>query len=386
MDYAATHHNRGRQPRGKTTTSLIPKARGIHGRHETPQRCSSGKEGHPATCSGNPTADGFLRTVFPATLKENKTLRDSTEKEHITAGFCASFSQLTAHYGITLPLPETFRYPDTIAYYFPLLRDALKDKAEGFYSLRLVNGDKKTFLVTEQHYPTGQTLYYLPVVPLYKMLRDKKHRKAALLLLSVCAWLYHIVDIPYYRQENNYLYYQYDMIKDWVEQDTDNEYAEDEKQDLRAATDIGDRMEQKLRHPANLERFARRLERFSARDELDGLCLATATQAHSLYLQYPNEGIFRNTPPRKQADPDGDYYDEIITMDKYISFTADTKGWLFDTLADTVNNEFNECGGTEEPILVKCFNGVPVTCSFDFERRAFEIMDGLCGILYNYKM
>lgn len=308
------------------------------------------------------------------------------EKEHIRAGFCASFEQLIAHYGITLPLPQTLRYPDTIAHYLPLLRDALKEKADGFYSLHLVNGDERTFLVTEQHYPTGQTLYYLPVIPLYKMLRDKKHRKAALLLLSVCAWLYRIVDIPYYRQENNYLYYQYDMIQDWVEQDTDNEYADNEIQDLREAADIGDRMEQKLRHPANLEYFAIRLERFSSGDELDRQCLATATQAYSICLQYPNESIFRNAPQRKQADPDRDDYDEIITMDKYISFSADTKGWLFDTLADTVNNEFNECGETEEPVLVKCFDGSPVPGSFDFERRAFEIMDGLCEILYNYKM
>lgn len=386
MDYAAKHHNRGKQPRGKTTTGFIPKARRIHGRHETPKRCGSRKKGHPATCSGSATADGFLRAIFPSTLKENKTLRDSTEKEHITAGFCASFEQLTAHYGLTLPLPQTVQYPDTIAHFLPLLQDALKEKAEGFYSLRLVIGDKRTFLITEQHYPTGQTLYYLPVVPLYKMMRDKKHRKAALLLLSVYAWLYHIVDIPYYRQENNYLYYQYDMIKDWVEQDTDNEYAEDEQQDLWAAAVIGDRMEQKLRHPANLERFAIRLARFSTGDELDRQCLATATQAYSIYLQYPNENIFRNAPVRKHADPDGDDYDEIITMDKYISFSADTKGWLFDTLADTVNNELNECGETEEPVLINYFDGAPVPGSFDFERRAFEIMDGLCEILYNYKM
>ncbi len=387
MDYATTHHKRGRHPRRKTTAIPIQKARGIYRFHATPERRSSSTKGHPTACPGGGAADGFVRAVFPATLKENKTLRDSTEKRRLADDFCTSFVQLTAYYGISLPLPQPFCYPDTITHLLPVLQDTLKQNVEGFYGLRFVQGHTTAFLVSEERHSTGQSLYYVPVLPLFKMLQDKHHKKAAALLLSVGAWLYRIVNIPYYRQEDAYLYYQYDMIKDWVEQDTDEEYDSTERHDLEAAATIGDRMEKKLRHPANLEWFARRLGRLRAYDELDGECHAVATIAHSLFTQYPNESVFRNAPIREETQDNDAYYDnEVITMDKYISFSADTEGWLFDTVADTVNNDFNECGETEEPQLQKCFDGNPITGSFDFERRVFDLMDRLCDILYNYKM
>jgi len=389
MDYATTHHNRGSHARRKTAGGTPQKARGIRGIHAASQRCRRSATRHLAACPASSLTDGFLRAVFPATLKENKTLRDCREQQGIAEGFCASFAQLTAHYGIALPLPENFQYPETINEYLPLLKDRLKGEVKDFYGLRLVQGGGSAFLVSEERYSTGQSLYYIPILPLYKMLRDKAHRKAATLLLSVGAWLYRIVDVPYYRKEGSYLHYQYEMIGDWVEQDTDNEYAEDEMRDIRAATTLGDVMEQKLRHPANGDHFAKSLARFRAEDALDTECLATATAAYGLFVEYPNESLFRNEPQRQQEedeDEDGYFDNETITMDKYVSFSADTKGWLFDTLADTVNNEFNECGEVEEPRLLKHFDGSPVTGSFDFERRVFELMDRLCDILYNYKM
>ena len=387
MDYATTHHHRGSHARRKTAGSTPQKARGIRGVHAAPQRCQRGTPGYLATCPGGTAADGFLRAVFPATLKENKTLRDCREQQRIAEGFRASFVQLTAHYGIALPLLEHFQYPETINEYLPLLQERLKGEVNDFYGLRFVQGGKTAFFVSEERYSTGQSLYYIPVIPLYKMLRDKAHKKAATLLLSVAAWLYCIVDVPYYRQEGSYLSYQYEMIGDWVEQDTDNAYAEDEMRDIRAATTLGDVMEQKLRHPANLDRFAKRLACSRAKDTLDSECFAVATAAYGLFVEYQNESLFRNEPQRQQEEDEDGYFDnETITMDKYVSFSADTKGWLFDTLADTVNNEFNECGEVEEPSLLKHFDGSPVTGSFDFERRVFELMDRLCDILYNYKM
>ncbi|WP_116789537.1 hypothetical protein [Flavobacterium psychrotrophum] len=385
MDYAIAHYNKGSHARRKTAGSPAQEPRGVFGFYETSQRCAATTAGYPPTCPGSAAADGFLRAVFPATLKENKTMRDSREIARIGKGFCTSLAQLTAHYGIALPLSEPFHYPETITTLLPLLQETLKGEVKDFYSLRLVQAKPIAFLVSEERHSTGQSLYYIPVVPIYKMLRSKRHKKAGILLLSVCSWLYRIVDVPYYRQENAYLYYQYDMIKDWVEQDTDNEYEGGEKQDLYTAITIGDHIEKKLSNAANLEQFTCRLNSFRAMDDVDQECFVVATQAHALFSQYPNESIFRNTPFREESEDD--YYDnETISMDKYISFSADTKGWLFDTVADTVNNEFNECGEIEEPTLVKCFNGTPTTGSFDFERRVFNLMDRLCDILYNYKM
>lgn len=386
MDYATTHHNRGGNPRRTTAGRPAQKTRGIHGLYATTQRHCRGTAGFAATCSGGATADGFLKAVFPATLKENKTLRDSTEKQQIAAGVAHSLSQLVTHYGIDLALPDDFCYPGGITYILHALQQTLKASVPLFESLRLVQSKRNAFFITTERVDTGQSLYYIPVVPLYGMQRDKRYAKAGALLLSVCSWLYRMAGVPYYRQEDAYLFYQFDMIKDWVEQDTDNEYAQTERQEIHTAAQIGDRMEKKLRHPANLEWFNRRLEGFKPKDGHDDACLEVATAAYALLLEYPGEHLFRNRPiPPEQ---DGDEYDENpnITMDKYISFSPDTKGWLFDTLSDTVNSEFNECGEVEEPGLAKCFDGQPVTGSLDFECRVFALMDTLCEILYNYKM
>ena len=73
--------------------------------------------------------------------------------------------------------------------------------------------------MAQERYNTGAMLYYIPVIPLYQMLRNKRRNKTGLLLLSVCTYLYRIADIPYYRQEGSYLYWIYEMLTEWLEQD-----------------------------------------------------------------------------------------------------------------------------------------------------------------------
>jgi len=73
-------------------------------------------------------------------------------------------------------------------------------------------------------------------------------------------------------------------------------------------------------------------------------------------------------------------------MQKYISFIADTKGWLYESLSDSINNEFNEYGAIEEPTITKQFDGIEITTNnLDFENRLFVLLDDLCTLLHNYK-
>ena len=74
-------------------------------------------------------------------------------------------------------------------------------------------------------------------------------------------------------------------------------------------------------------------------------------------------------------------------MQKYISFIADTKGWLYESISDSINNEFNEYGAMEEPVISKSFDGSEITAeSLDFENRLFALLNDLCGLLYEYKI
>ena len=251
---------------------------------------------------------------------------------------------------------------------------------------QLVQDGKNTFLKSEERHDTGTTLYYIPVVPLFKMLKDPKRKKSAQLLVSVCSYLYHIADIPYYRQEDNYLYWLYEMHKEWVEQDEETDDTETYKREFVQAESIGDRIEQKLYNRINLQLFEQRLSRFKSLDTFDRECWQVACDAFALYAEYPEASIFRNAPMPEQDPYKDDYDNGTIGMEKYISFIADTKGWLYESLTDSINNEFNEYGTMEEPTICKAFDGSNIAQSnLDFENRLFVLLDDLCSLLYNYK-
>ncbi|MNY62568.1 hypothetical protein D3C86_1994070 [compost metagenome] len=73
-------------------------------------------------------------------------------------------------------------------------------------------------------------------------------------------------------------------------------------------------------------------------------------------------------------------------MEKYISFISDTKGWLYESIEESINNEFNEYGTMDEPTIIKCFDGRERTeNSLDFESRLFALLEDMCALLYNYK-
>ena len=74
-----------------------------------------------------------------------------------------------------------------------------------------------------------------------------------------------------------------------------------------------------------------------------------------LYEQYPNATIYQNLLTNTEEKEYEN--DSIVSIDKYVSFCADDKGLLFETLFETVNSEFQECTTMEEPTVIKKFDG-----------------------------
>jgi hypothetical protein len=281
---------------------------------------------------------------------------------------------------------KDFEFPYKMALAMWDMENKVKRTNSNWDGFRLVKDSRKTYFIGEERYNTGTTLYYIPVVPLFKMLKDPKRKKTAQLLLSVCSYLYHIAQIPYYRQEESYLYWLYEMMNDWVEQDEETEETESYKSELRNAEYIGDRIEQKLFNRTNLKVFEQRLNRFKSVDMFDKECWQIACNAFALFTEYPNETIFRNASLPEKDPYNDDDENEVIGMEKYISFIADTKGWLYESLSDTINNEFNEYGAMEEPTISKRFDGSEIpTANLDFENRLFDLLNDLSGLLYEYK-
>lgn len=384
MTYATTYciGNIQNAPRtqAKAITPTVKRVRKLDAKTERRKR---NPKGQTAVRASNYVANGFLRTSFLPTLNETETVQACRDNIKMERYFYHSLSRLAEHYSIIPKETQSYGYPYNIALALKDIEEQLKLKVSDWEEIRLIQDSKKVFFTSEERYNTGATLYYIPIVPLFRWLKDPKRKHTAQLLLSVCSYLYHIADIPYYRQESSYLYWMYEMHKDWVTEDDYGEETETYLSEFVQAEWIGDRMEQKIYNEANLRLFKDRLNRFKSKDKIDADCYKVAQEAYAIYQQYPSESVFRNAKPNGEAKEED--MDNIISMQKYVSFCADGRGWLLDNLVESVNNELQEYGQMEEPIITKQFDGSDITANtLEFENRLLPMINELTYILNNF--
>jgi len=386
MNYAKTYPvGNSATARAKKTKTIARTARRVYAMDAETQRRRRGAERQTKVSACADATNGFLKVTFLPKLEQSKALRACQQSAKMQECFYASLDRLAVHYGIVQMPTRHFEYPYNLSLALCDLEDKLKKSVGNFSELRLLQDSHRTYLFSEEKYSTGTTLYYIPIEPIYQMLRESKHKQNAHLLLSVCSYLYHIADVPYYRQQGSYLYWLYEMHRDWTEQDEDREENERYVREFEKAELIGDCIEKKIFNRVNLEVFEGRLKAFKSRDAFDRQCLDIAKKAFALYSDYPTESIFRNAP-MNDGDEDEDTESESIGMEKYISFISDTKGWLYESIEESINNEFNEYGAMDEPMILKCFDGEELPQnSLDFESLLFALLDEMCALLYNYK-
>ena len=385
MTYATTHHGGYDTPTQRAKTKTNPSSvKRVRKLDATDKGCKRNPKGQTAVCTYTDVADGFLRNSFLPKLAEMETVQACKKTAKMERDFYQSLSLLAEHYQIK-PMPtQIYGYPYNMALALWNVEEQLKNKVKDWEEVKLVQHDKKTFFTSEERYHTGATLYYIPVVPLYRLLKQKKRKQNAQLLLSVCSYLYHGVNIPYYRQENSFLHWQYEMLKEWLTNEDESEEASSHKVEFDQADWVGDRMEKKIFNPANLTYFKERLNGFKCKDVLDLDCLKLAQEAFALLKQYPNENVFRNARPNEEAE-DVDDFENTVTMDYYVSFYAEGNGGLNQQLVQSVNNALQEYGEIEEPCILKRFDGSNITeNNLDFENRLFALLEELIGLLNNF--
>lgn len=385
MNYATQNYiGKYQNTQTEKATTIAPTIKRVRRLDATPQRCKRNTKRQTQVRSCDNAADGFLSCTFLPKLKETKTIQACRDNTKMERKFYQSLSILAENYQIETMQTRQFPYPYNVALAISDMEEKLKQKVSDYEEIRLVQDGRKTYFISEERYRTGTTLFYIPVAPLYRMLHQRKHKRNAHLLLSVCTYLYLIADIPYYRQEASYLYWMYEMMNDWVEQDDYTEETEYQLREIKQAEYIGDCMEQKLYSLKNLTFWQQRIQSFKAKDSFDKECLSIAKEAFGIYQSYPNETIFRNGQ-HNTMDESEDDRDNFITMKQYIAFYADHKGWLSDSLINAVNSEMQECTEMEEPVIQKHFDGRDITNSnLCFENRLFELLHRLCDLLNNF--
>lgn len=373
-------------PQKRKGTQTLSSLGGVRKLDAEAKRCAGNQKGQKKVRSHSYVANGFLRTSFLPKYRETEITRVSRKSAKLERDFFESLFKLTEHYSIEISKIDQLEFPYSIFLTLANVKKQLKNTVNNWSDIRLVQDKEKTYLISEERYDSGSTLFYIPVFPLYKMLHDRDRRKTATLLLSVFSYLYHVADIPYYRQQESYLYWEYEMLKDWMLDDEIQDGEKDKRLDeMNISEWVGDNIEKKIYHQNNLTFFQHRIDHFKPKDQLDRDCLLVAEKILSLYKTYPTATIFRNASSLIDTDND-DVSEEIISMDRYISFYADNVGWLSSTLFEMVNNEFQEFSDTQEPVIEKRFDGNDMEGKdLLFESSLFDLLHDIIDLLNEYR-
>ena len=394
MKYATKNcigkNKNSRKTKAKSTASTVGR---ICRLDEAGQKRFGNSERPTEISSDKSITNDFLKCTFLPKLKENNAQKLASDEQNLTqiqrkntkleSDFYQSFSQMAVHYRLNTMTTRHLGYPYNIALALDDIQKQLKNKVRDWEEIRLIEEKGKTYFVSEERYNTGAILYYIPIVPLYQLSKNPKRKQSVQLLQSVCSYLYHFANVPYYRKEDSYLFWMYEMVEEWLTSDDENEEIPIYLSEIKQAEQIGDFMEQKIYNHHNLTHFKEHLKNFKAKDSFDNDCFMLARKIFFLYEQYPNATIYQNLLTNTEEKEYEN--DSIVSMDKYVSFCADDKGLLFETLFETVNSEFQECTIMEEPTLIKKFDGSIIkNNNLDFENRLFPLIEELICILNNF--
>lgn len=338
----------------------------------------TGSAGQTPVCPGRPVTNGFLKRPVPPlyTCEANGLPRQQVAEKAIGR----AFKEIAAKYGIDPGSLDRTAYPYNVLTAFDRLTHALQyERPEAdFY---IVSTEENGIALLEREtVPNNNTLYYIPVAPLYRSLKVRPKCKGLQVLLSVFAYLYHVAEIPYYCDPSSYLNWQYEMIAEWMENDPDafeEGYYQRRIADLKMAAYIGEQIARKIHNPCHLEWFERRVNGFVPQSHWDSEVQEIGRQALHLYQQYPNATLTSNV-----AESEDDYDNETIEIGQYVSFIHDFEGSLYDEIFQMVNDDFGNRGTLQEPTCEMVY-GIAGNKegSLDFERQLFALIDDLTTLL-----
>lgn len=327
-------------------------------------------------------AYGFLNTRFLPHYAGEQSYHSPKEQRQ----FCCSFALLHAYYDIHPVDTSVLSYPYRKEVLLHEADRLLKDKFPIDVSIAWEEENGDFSLNATERFDMNSTLFFIPVLPLHQMMQNSKRRKAARLILCIFSYLYRTAGIPYYLDEEAYLYWQYDMLCQWVTDDPEG--WEDDfdsfNSQVNTAMHVGEVMLRRLSNNVHLENFDKWLREFKTHDVFDVECHSLAQRFYDLWQDFPHADIYSHADT--QCLPDPEEYDDTdcITMEKYISFVCSTEGWLYNQLEQAVNSDFNECGSMQEPVIRKCFNKKQeYTDNLKYECRLFPLINELCYLLNN---
>ncbi|GAB3350893.1 hypothetical protein GCM10027566_08790 [Arachidicoccus ginsenosidivorans] len=334
------------------------------------------KEGHPKTCSNIHASDDFMKNRFlPLFTPKNNGIVKACE-----ASLIQSLSFIGEKFQIEILNTEGKEFPYNILAAHWDIQGKLR-RINGNLNLRIVKNTKTNdiHLATYESVDTGQTLYYIPIVPIYLMLKTKGKRKCGQLLLMICADLYRKAGIPMYTR-NCCIQDYYESIEEyWYSLFDEGEEIDIEKMrsELRQTRVIGDIMSRKMENNYLIENYKDTTSKIKVNNLFEQKCLILAKEAHEICKTFPNNSIFQHITFNE------DDYDDKGSPDTYISFVATTKGYLWEDLNRSINEELSNYAGVLEPEIINIFDKPfkGLFPSLDYERSIFRLIIKLSKLI-----
>jgi hypothetical protein len=355
-----------------------PVIRGVYKGFRPSARCKS-RTAKPAKKRTTGThRNGFLTHNFKPFYSVACNNFNSAELE-----FFNSLKNLCAFQGWTVPDVSGLAFPENVSKALEILKDYEK---AGLSILLLQDAERSACLATAKTFDTNYRLYYIPVRPLYYMQGDPQAKDLFELTAVLFGYLYQVCGVPYYT-EPGYMDNEYDTLQNWideVEDEDDREFRLRQKADLALKQSAGEQLLNIIQQPYSLTKFADCLHRFNVGDgDLIGEDFKeVATEIYKLAADYPFRRIKDSMHYEFNEDADSDQ----IYWENYISFYWSGNDSLNETIYDMVNNELQEMGYQEEPMVFQWFNAphTEVQYDFDFEARLFALFNRLTELLNDY--
>ena len=359
----------------ETTSATRP----LRKRPRPATRRAGSKAGPPALSTARPAANGFLRHSFTPMYQPAAELPDRKVAER---DFFTSLSYLKKHYRLDLTECRSLPYPYNILMAERELLGKLKTKGRRRELLISQQEDNGIYLTVKETLSYPIAMYYIPVMSLYELWQQTEHQHCAELLTAVCAYLYNEAGVTYYRDEGTYLYYNYEILEDWLADDRGDEddYCK-QKTALAGARLQGDFIQEKMSATGGCQNIDNLITGFRAVTGFERDCLKVVEVCLKLQQSYPNAEFFKHAGlPDDEAE---DYDDDYVTMQEYISFIGSTSDIVSDSLLDMVNSDFNERGGCQELKITTLFNE-PKSVFIDelaYGCHVLGLIDDLCTLL-----
>jgi hypothetical protein len=317
-------------------------------------RCKGSQDKQTPACTPRFIADGFLKHRF---LPVYETTSELPAKDKVEPAYLKAVKNLTAYYKIETIYATKYPYPYNILLSNWDISRQIKTKGR-YREIQMVETDVNEIEVSvTETVNTGNTLFYIPLVQLFKALHVDGN-PCAPLLLSVCVYLYTKAGVCHYKDDESYICYLYEIMDNWLEDDRESMDVADytaQRAVLDEVSFVGDQMKAFLGDETHLFQLQSTIQNFQPVDQFGRDCLNLAKETLALWMEYPTANLYQHLSPAE--DDEDDYYsDGKIRLTDYISFIGETSSCVYDTMMTMLNDDFNERSGVQDFENITVFN------------------------------